>query len=287
MVRTVSLVLVLLLGSRALAQDDTTRLRLEVAELRDQLAQARQEIIMLRAERDALASELADAKDALAALSSSRPDGELPATAPEERRAEIPADPYASPDSLRVHLRDLYDRELKPQLTPIMDAIESGETTGEQAEIARAEIEQLTERWINRTERSSRGRGEWIVDFLDVADPDSGDPVATFRLIDGASNLPIGDAITRPIERRIARLILRRLERARPEASSFPVRYRAFVVMKATPTFTDEDAGPGLFGSRDLVGDFVEFGYEIDWIRILPLDRPLNAASPSPDRRPR
>ena len=264
------------LATPAAGQDDPARLRLQVAELRDELARAQQEIMALRAERDGLRDELAKANEALARFSAAhRGEGTQPAD-DQERRAQTPEDPYASIASLREFLKQRYQTELAPRVAPILQVLDAGEARGQAAEDARAEIREEVDRWIRQTQRTVRGRGEWIVDFVEVADTASGDPVSTIRLIDGASGLPIGDPITLELDRQIARRVLRHAETTR---QSLPVRFRSFVVLKASPMYTDRPEGPGIFGGRDLVGDFVEFGYEIDWGRMTPMERP------APERR--
>lgn len=272
MLRLVPLVLMLAsFAAPSWGQDDPARLRLQIAELRDELARAQQEILTLRAERDTLRSDLARANEALARYSASQDGSGAAPGEPEERRAAVPEDPYASIASLRAFLTQRYQTELAPRVVPILQVLDSGEATGQAAEDARAEIREEVDRWIRQVERTVRGRGEWVVDFLEVADTPSGDPAATIRLIDAASGLPIGDPISLELDRQVARRVLRHAETTR---QSLPVRFRAFVVVKATPTYTERPSGPGIFGARDLVGDFVQFGYELDWGRMLPMERP-------------
>ncbi len=259
----------------ALAQDEPAsatevQLRREIATLRDRLASAEERIRSLESERDEVLKQLAQAR-AAAASGSSGGAGTVPDAGPQEPRAPVPEDPFASPASMLVELRARYEAEFSSLPHDTDPAIE--------------DYQEDVRVWCRAGVRDLRDRRQWLVTVSDVKarDNDRRRFDATIRVIDEASGLPIGEPLKTTIDTSTARKI---------EAGKDRFAYwRATVIVSASPTFNQIRPDAGVFEHPPFVGRYCDFGVQLDWrmfqgVRAEVIEKNKAPAPPkSPSRR--
>ncbi len=245
----VLLALLMSLGAQALAQDaappspEEVALRREIASLRERLAKAEERIRHLEAERDALLGQLAEARK------NARQAGGAGEQAPAEELAPVPADPFASPASMLQELRKRYEiafADLPHDTDPAIEAYKRD-----------------VQAWCRNVARGLRGRGQWIVQVLKLAEipHDRRSFEAQLRVIDPASGLPIGQPFRATIDASDARQIERLKDRFR--------FWKASVVVAAAPRYNEQRIDEGVFEHPPFVGRYCDFGIQMDFRRFV------------------
>lgn len=249
-------ILVCVVGGVAFGQASTADLRREVDRLSAELEKsaretqtARDEVVAVARERDALAARIKQAEAELIKLR--RQVGVLREEYRTRAPGPIPTDPLASPFSLVSELQRRYDHELAslPSDTPEQQSAYAG--------AARA--------WCERMSGELRGRAEWLLEIDQIEQLRDGSYEARISVVDEATMLPIGDPIRREIPNRIAKQIMRR-----PEVEV----WRTDLLVIARPKFNPNRQRPGVFNMPLFIGPMVEFGIELDWRRVLAVEPP-------------
>lgn len=218
-----------LLEQIELQRDRITVLEARVEELLDQ--------------RRGLEGSLRQIESAIASLRAGLASSEAPR--PIVSRAEVPADPLASPASLM--------RELQKQYRAEMAGL-GFETPEERA--AFAEKAQL---WSRLTARDLRGKRSWLVRLDDLASVGPRGHVVRMTVLDETTGLPIGEAVDIGFPGRF-------LERfARGSRSG---RWVLTSIVIARPVFNPLRTGPGVFEFPPYVGPMMEFDFELDWFSL-------------------
>ncbi|MFM9994321.1 MAG: hypothetical protein ACKVU4_00820 [Phycisphaerales bacterium] len=237
----------------------------QVRDLTVRLAEAQRQIDVLEADRAELFKALRAAQDALVAAQQTRGT-----STPPPLKAPTPADPYASPASLRAELIRRYLAEVAS--LPGADATEPA---------AREEHARNVERWCRLTARLVRGKSAWTVrleNLLPAEDPRRRDEwTARATVVDGPSGLPIGDPFPTVIPTRLAQRVSRE---SRTGDAGEPRLWRATVTIAAAPQFNPRGSGPEPFRTEEFIGRHAEFRYTIDWHAIVPADAEPKAGNP-------
>lgn len=244
-------------------QNDALRKQVEdlsgqVRDLTVKLAEAQRQIDVLEADRAELFRALRAAQEALLAAQQTRGT-----TTPPPLKAPTPADPYASPASLRAELIRRYLAEVAS--LPGADATEPA---------GREEHARNVERWCRLTARLLRAKSAWTVrleNLLPAEDPRQRDEwTARATVVDAASGLPIGDPFPAVIPARIAQRVARE---SRSGADSEPRLWRATVTIAAAPEFNPRGLGPEPFRTEEYIGRHAEFRFTLEWHAITPADK--------------
>ena len=253
----------------ARAQDDPpspieVQLRREIATLRDRLAAAEERIRRLEGERDTLLEQLAAARSS--ASESKTGTSQSVDAGPQELRAPVPADPFASPASMLNEVRDRYESEF--------------EGLPHDTDPAIVDYKKDVESWCKAGLRDLRDRRQWLISVGDL-EPRPNDRRqfdATIRVIDELTGLPIGDPLKTTIDATSARKI---------EAGKDRYGYwRVTVAVSALLEYNESLADEGVFENPAFVGRYCEFDVEVNWrlfqgVRTEEVEKNLKPAPPA------
>ncbi|MEM0982542.1 MAG: hypothetical protein AAGI17_01185 [Planctomycetota bacterium] len=225
-------------------------LRRELEQERVRAERAEQRVAQLEAELQALRAELAAMRQG-GTPQRVRPAGVAPSGG-SSGQAPVPGDPLASPSSLFFAMQLSYEQATSFDGRP---------------EPSERDVLNAVRDWTRDARRELSGLSEWLVQ-LRAAEMTEGTNLPAFAeasmtVLDRRSLRPIGSPIRVQVPGRF---------RSRVSEAGEHAYFLLDARVQAAPVFNANREEAGIFNFPLLIGPYAEFGFDLDWQRLRPID---------------